>query len=91
MPARDLSGLAHWQTSDGTRVSVLAMAQLANMIRRAVTGGGRDIPSSIRAMDYDAAATLQSWFYLSRGGKRLPSPPEAGGRVHALFGFARHA
>lgn len=64
------------------------MAQLANMIRRAVTAG-RDFPSSIRAMDYDAAATLQSWFYLSRG-KRLPSP-RGRGRVHALFGFARHA
>ncbi|SKH58926.1 phage integrase family protein [Mycobacteroides abscessus subsp. massiliense] len=86
--AAELAWMAHWQTGDGTRVSVLAMAQLANMIRRAVSEG-RDFPSSIRAMDYDAAAVLQSWFYLSRG-KRLPSP-RGRGRVHALFGFAWHA
>ncbi|GFG54796.1 hypothetical protein [Mycolicibacterium agri] len=86
--AAELAWMAHWQASDGTRVSVLAMAQLANMIRRAVTEG-RGYAPSIRAMDYDAAAALQSWFYLSRG-KRLPSP-RGRGRVHALFGFARHA
>lgn len=77
--AAELAWMAHWQASDGTRVSVLAMAQLANMIRRAVAEG-RDFPSSIRAMDYDAAAVLQSWFYISRG-KRLPSPgPGPGAR-----------
>ncbi len=87
--AAELAWMAHWQASDGTRVSVLAMAQLANMIRRAVAEG-RDFPSSIRAMDYDAAAALQSWFYLSKG-RRLPSV-RGRGRVHALFGFfARHA
>ncbi len=73
--AAELAWMAHWQASDGTRVSVLAMAQLANMIRWAVTEG-RDIPpSSIRAMDYDAAAVLQSWFYLSRGQATALTPP----------------
>ena len=71
--AAELAWMAHWQASDGTRVSVLAMAQLANMIRRAVAEG-RDFPSSIRAMDYDAAAALQSWFYLSKG-RRLQRVP----------------
>lgn len=41
--AAELAWMAHWQASDGTRVSVLAMAQLANMIRRAVAEG-RDFP-----------------------------------------------
>lgn len=51
--------MPHWQASDGTRVSMLAVAQLANMIRRAVTEG-RDIASLIWEMDYAAAAALQS-------------------------------
>ena len=66
--------MAHWQASDGTRVSVLAMAQLANIMRRAVTRRTARFPASIRAMDCDAAAALQSWFYAHRRGKRLPSP-----------------
>jgi hypothetical protein len=86
--AAELAWMAHWQAIDGTRVSVLAMAQFANIIRRAVAEG-RGFAPSIREMDYGAAAALQSWFYLSRG-KRLPSP-RGRARVHALFGFARHA
>ncbi|WP_343577582.1 tyrosine-type recombinase/integrase [Mycobacterium sp.] len=86
--AAELAWMAHWQACDGTRVSVLAMAQLANIIRRAVAEG-RAFAPSIREMDYNAAAALQSWFYASRG-KRLPSP-KGRARVHGLFGFARHA
>ena len=72
--AAELAWMAHWQASDGTRVSVLAMAQLANMIRRAVAEG-RDFPSSIRAMDYDAAAALQSalWPFAKTWPWSLPS------------------
>lgn len=86
--AAELAWMAHWQADDGTRVSVLAMAQFANIIRRAVAEG-RAFAPSIREMDYHAAAALQSWFYASRG-KRLPSP-RGRARVHGLFGFARHA
>ncbi|NTY63966.1 tyrosine-type recombinase/integrase [Mycolicibacterium sphagni] len=86
--AAELAWMAHWQACDGTRVSVLAMAQFANIIRRAVAEG-RAFAPSIREMDYNAAAALQSWFYASRG-KRLPSP-RGRARVHGLFGFARHA
>lgn len=57
--AAELAWMPHWQASDGTRVSMLAVAQLANMIRRAVTEG-RDIASLIWEMDYAAAAALQS-------------------------------
>lgn len=86
--AAELAWMAHWQSEDGTRVSVLAMAQLANMLRRASTEG-HWLPSSIRDMDYDAAAALQSWFYLSRG---KPVPSSRGrARLRVLFGFARQA
>lgn len=84
----ELAWMAHWQARDGTRVSVLAMAQLANIIRRAVAEG-RAFAPSIREMDYNAAAALQGWFYASRG-KRLPSP-KGRARLQVLFGFARHA
>ncbi|WP_236054730.1 hypothetical protein [Mycobacterium sp. SM1] len=50
--------MAHWQASDGTRVSVLAMAQLANILRYAIREA-HPIPPSIRAMDWDTAAALQ--------------------------------
>lgn len=86
--AAELAWMAHWQAGDGLRVSVLAMAQLANMLRRASEHGHRFAPS-IRALDYDAAAALQGWFYVHRG-KRLPSAaPRA--RLRVLFGFARQA
>ena len=84
----ELAWMAHWQAGDGTRVSVLAMAQLANTLRHAIDAGHR-FPPSIRAMDYDTAAALQGWFYASRR-KRLPSR-QGRARLRVLFGFARHA
>ena len=84
----ELAWMAHWQGCDGTRVSVLAMAQLAHILRRAVAEG-HALPPSIRDMDYDAAAALQGWFYASRR-KRLPSR-KGRARLRILFGFARHA
>jgi len=86
--AAELAWMAHWQACDGTRVSVLAMAQLANIVRRAVAGG-HAFPASIREMDYNAAAALQGWFYASRR-KRLPSQ-KGRARLRILFGFARCA
>ena len=38
--------MAHWQAEDGTRSSVLAMNQLANILRRAIAGH-RPFPDSI--------------------------------------------
>lgn len=84
----ELAWMAHWQSEDGTRVAVLAIAQLANMLRRATAEGHR-VPSSIREMDYDTAVALQSWFYLSRG-KSVPSH-KGRARLRVLFGFARQA
>jgi integrase len=86
--ATELAWMAHWQACDGTRVSVLAMAQLANIVRLAIREG-RPFPPSIREMNYDAAAALQGWFYASRS-KRLPSR-QGRARLRVLFGFARHA
>jgi integrase len=87
LPA-ELAWMAHWQAHDGTRVSVLAMTQLANIVRRAITEEHL-FPASIREMDYNAAAALQGWFYASRR-KRLPSQ-QARARLRILFGFARYA
>ena len=84
----ELVWMAHWQACDGTRVAVLAMAQLANIVRRAIDEE-HPFPPSIREMDYDAAAALQGWFYASRG-KRLPTR-KGRARLRVLFGFARHA
>ncbi|GFG55320.1 hypothetical protein [Mycolicibacterium agri] len=78
--AAELAWMAHWQASDGTRVSVLAMAQLANMIRRAVTEGrgyarrsGRWIttpPQRCRAGS------------ISAGARDCPLPEAGGGCTH---------
>lgn len=43
--AAELAWMAHRQACDGTRVSVLAMAQFANIIRRAVAEGRAFVPS----------------------------------------------
>src|SRR5207344_1714488 len=40
-----LGGMAHWQACDGTRVSVLAMAQLAHIVRHAVCEGHSEYPT----------------------------------------------
>src|ERR1035441_7422847 len=65
--ARELAWMAHWQAMDGTRSSVLAMNQLANILRRAIAEH-HPFPGSILDMDWDTAAALQGWFY-SVGGR----------------------
>lgn len=77
----ELAWMAHWQAADGTRSSVLAISQLANILRRAITEG-HPSPASIRQMDWDDAAALQSWFYPPHG-------PRA--RLRVIFRFARTA
>ena len=80
--------MAHWQAMDGTRSSVLAMNQLANILRRAIAER-HPFPGSILGMDWDAASALQGWFYVTRWG-RLP-PADARGRLRVIFRFARLA
>ena len=86
--ARELAWMAHWQAEDGTRSSVLAMNQMANILRRAIAGH-RPFPGSILDMDWDAASALQGWFYATRWG-RLP-PETTRGRLRIVFRFARLA
>jgi hypothetical protein len=84
----ELAWMAHWQAADGTRSSVLAISQLANILRRAIREG-RAFPPSIRQMDWDAAAALQAWFYASRWGRFPPHGVRA--RLRVIFRFARTA
>ena len=75
----ELAWMAHWQAGDGTRSSVLALNQLANILRRAMLEN-HPFPASIRAMDWQTASALQGWFYATRWG-RLPPP---GSRPHRV-------
>ena len=84
----ELAWMAHWQAQDGTRSSVLALNQLANILRRAIREQ-HPFPISIRAMDWETAAALQRWFYATRWG-RLP-PRGAPARLRVVFRFARQA
>ena len=84
----ELAWMAHWQAADGTRSSVLATNQLANILRMAVRDG-HPIPASIREMDWAAASALQGWFYAHRWG-RLP-PQNCSSRLRIVFRFARLA
>ncbi len=84
----ELAWMAHWQAADGTRSSVLAISQLANILRRAIREG-RPFPPSIRQMDWDDAAALQAWFYASRWGRFPPHGVRA--RLRVIFRFARTA
>lgn len=84
----ELAWMVHWQAQDGTRSSVLAANQLANILRRAVREN-HPIPASIRAMDWETASALQGWFYAHRWG-RLP-PKGSRGRLRVLFRFGRLA
>jgi len=86
--ARELAWMAHWQAMDGTRSSVLAMNQLANILRRAIAENHR-FPGSILDMDWDTAAALQGWFYAVRW-RRLP-PRDGSDRLRVVFRFARLA
>jgi hypothetical protein len=85
---RELAWMAHWQAMDGTRSSVLAMNQLANILRWALAHG-RPFPPSMLALDWEAAEDLQGWFYATRWG-RLP-PQDARSRLRVIFRFARQA
>jgi integrase len=84
----ELAWMAHWQARDGTRSSVLGTNQLANILRRAMREDRR-FPGSIRAMDWETAADLQRWFYVTRWG-RLP-PPGSVARLRVIFRFSRLA
>ena len=84
----ELAWMAHWQAADGTRSSVLAISQLANILRTAIRED-RPFPPSIRQMDWETAAALQAWFYASRW-RRFP-PHGVRARLRVIFRFARTA
>jgi integrase len=84
----ELAWMAHWQATDGTRCSVLAINQLASILRRAI-GENHPFPASIRAMDWDTAAALQGWFYATRWGRLTSRQSRA--RLRIVFRFARLA
>lgn len=84
----ELAWMAHWQAVDGTRSSVLAINQLANIVRRAIRDN-HPFPGSVRAMDWETASALQGWFYAVRWG-RLP-PHGSRARLRVVFRFARLA
>lgn len=84
----ELAWMAHWQSVDGTRSSVLAINQLANIVRRAIAED-HPCPASIRAMDWETASALQRWFYARRWG-RLPNV-DSSSRLRIVFRFARLA
>ncbi len=85
---RELAWMAHWQAMDGTRSSVLAMNQLANILRRAIAGD-HPFPGWVLDMDWDTAAALQGWFYATRWGRLAPA--DARSRLRVIFRFARQA
>jgi len=84
----ELAWMAHWQALDGTRSSVLATNQLANILRRAIREG-HPFPPSIRAMDWETASALQNWFYATRWGRLANKGVRA--RLRVVFRFARLA
>ena len=84
----ELAWMAHWQALDGTRSAVLALNQLANILRMAAREH-RTFPASMRALDWEAASALQRWFYVHRWG-RLP-PKGSISRLRVVFRFARLA
>ena len=84
----ELAWMAHWQAADGTRCSVLAMNQLANILHRAI-GENHPFPASMLTMDWDTAAALQRWFYATRWGRLTPHGSRA--RLRVIFRFARLA
>jgi Phage integrase family len=86
--AAELAWMAHWQSVDGTRSSVLALNQLANILRRAAREH-HPFPASMLALDWEAASALQRWFYAHRWG-RLP-PKGSSSRLRVVFRFARLA
>ena len=85
---RELAWMAHWQAMDGTRSSVLAMNQLANILRRALAHD-HPFPASMLSLDWEAAEKLQGWFYATRWGRLAPQ--DARSRLRVIFRFARQA
>jgi integrase len=83
--AAEMAWMAHWQAVDGTRSSVLALSQLANILRHAIAQR-HPFPDSIRAMDWETCSALQNWFYATRW-KRLVEPV-ARRRLRVVFRFA---
>jgi hypothetical protein len=86
--AAEMAWMAHWQAQDGTQPSVLALSQLANVLRLAIQER-HPFPPSIRAMDWPTASTLQGWFYATRW-RRLP-PNYIRAQLRIVFGLARTA
>ena len=84
----EIAWMAHWQATDGTRSSVLALNQLANILRRAMAQE-RPFPTSMRTMDWESAFALQRWYYANRWG-RLPHSGSSS-RLRVVFRFARLA
>jgi len=84
----ELAWMAHWQAMDGTRSSVLAMNQLANILRRAMREH-HPFPASMLLLDWETAAALQGWFYATRWGRLAPR--DARSRLRIIFRFARLA
>jgi integrase len=84
----ELAWMAHWQATDGTRSSVLAINQLANILRRAMADA-HPFPASMLVMDWEAASALQNWFYATRWGRL--TPPGSRSRLRVIFRFARLA
>ena len=84
----EMAWMAHWQATDGTHASVLALSQLANILRRAIRDQ-HPFPPSIRQMDWESASDLQTWFYTTRWG-RFPSKGVRA-RLRVVFRFARTA
>ncbi len=76
--------MAHWQAMDGTRSSVLAMNQLASILRRAIAED-HPFPSSVLDMDWDSAAALQGWFYATRWGRLAPADARSRLRVSGMM------
>ena len=68
----ELAWMAHWQALDGTRSSVLATNQLANILRRAARDN-HPFPGSMRELDWGTASGLQGWFYATRWGRLPPA------------------
>ena len=84
----ELAWMAYWQAADGTRCSVLAMNQLANILHRAIREG-HPFPASMLVMDWETGEALQGWFYATRW-RRLP-PAGSRPRLRVVFRFARLA
>jgi hypothetical protein len=86
--AMELAWMAHWQAGDGTRCSVLALNQMASIVRFAIAEH-HPFPGSMLQMDWDTAAALQGWYLANRWG-RLPQP-NTRRRLWVIFRFARLA